>query len=215
MFALFGCEESQAVCIEFRKRGHQAFSCDLEPCSGGYPEWHFQMDVFEVIKGGILKTQAGTEVFIPGWDMGVFFPPCTDLAMSGAKHFEKKREDGRQQKSIDFFMAFTKTNIPKWAIENPIGIMSTIYRKPDQIINPYDFDDAAQKPTCLWLKGLPKLQATNLGDAPLFGHSLNKGEFHVTKSGKKLPKWYNLPPSKNRATIRSKTFPGIAKAMGA
>jgi hypothetical protein len=91
--------------------------------------------------------------------------------------------------------------------------MSSYFRKPDQIINPYDFNDPAKKPTCLWLNNLPKLKATNLGNAPLFNETLNKGEFHVTKSGKVLPKWYNLPPSENRSKIRSKTFPGIAKAM--
>jgi len=147
------------------------------------------------------------------WDAVIAFPPCTDLAMSGAKHFEQKRKDGRQQKSIEFFLALANAPIKHIAIENPIGVMSTYYRKPDQIVNPFDFGDPARKPTCLWLKNLPKLKSTNLGDAPLFGSSLDMGEFHTTKSGKVLPKWYNLPPSENRAKIRSKTFPGIAEAM--
>lgn len=157
-------------------------------------------------------TLSGMFLKLSGWDGMVAFPPCTHLAMSGAKHFEQKRKDGRQQGAIDFFMAFTKTNIPMWAIENPIGIMSTVFRKPDQIVNPYDFGDAARKPTCLWLKGFPPLKATTM-DAPLFGQSIDKGEFHVTKSGKKLPKWYNLPPSADRGKLRSKIFPGIARAM--
>lgn len=198
MRILLACEESQAVTIEFRKLGHEAYSCDLQECSGGHPEWHFKQDVFEVIR--------------MGWDGMIAFPPCTHLAMSGAKHFEQKRKDGRQQQAIDFFMALTKTNILMWAIENPIGIMSTVFRKPDQIVNPYDFGDAARKPTCLWLKGFPLLKATTM-DAPLFGQSIDKGEFHTTKSGKVLPKWHNLPPSADRGKLRSKFFPGIARAM--
>ena len=199
MKILIACEESQSVCVEFRKLGHEAYSCDIDATSGKHPEWHIQGDVMQQLN--------------MGWDMMIAFPPCTHLAMSGAKHFAKKRQDGRQQQAIDFFMSLANSDIPKICIENPIGIMSTVYRKPDQIVNPYDFDDPARKPTCLWLKGLPKLRATNLGDAPLFDHFLDRGEFHITKSGKRLPKWYNLPPSKDRGKIRSKTFPGIAKAM--
>lgn len=199
MKILLACEESQAVTKEFRNMGIEAFSCDILDESGGYPEWHIKSDVLDVINHG--------------WDCMIAFPPCTDLAMSGAKHFEHKRNDGRQQKSIEFFLALVNAPVNHIAIENPIGVMSTYYRKPDQIVNPFDFGDPARKPTCLWLKNLPKLKASNLGDAPLFGSSLDMGEFHTTKSGKVLPKWYNLPPSENRAKIRSKTFPGIAKNM--
>jgi hypothetical protein len=199
MKVLIACEESQAVTIEFRKLGFEAYSCDILEQSGGHLEWHFKGDVLDVLN--------------KGWDCMVAFPPCTDLAMSGAKHFEQKRIDGRQQKSIEFFLQLVNAPIPFIAIENPIGVMSSFYRKPDQIINPFDFGDPARKPTCLWLKNLPKLKSTNFGDAPLFGETLNKGEFHTTKGGKTLPKWYNLPPSENRSKIRSKTFPGIAKAM--
>jgi hypothetical protein len=199
MKILIACEESQAVTIQFRNLGFEAFSCDIQDESGGFPQWHIKGDVLEVIN--------------KGWDCMVAFPPCTDLAMSGAKHFEQKRKDGRQQKSIQFFMQLVNAPVTFIAIENPIGVMSSFYKKPDQIINPFDFGDAAKKPTCLWLKNLPKLKSINLGDAPLFGQTLDKGEFHTTKGGKTLPKWYNLPPSKNRAKIRSKTFPGIALAM--
>jgi hypothetical protein len=199
MKVLIACEESQAVTIEFRKLGFEAYSCDILEQSGGQLEWHIKGDVLDVLN--------------KGWDCMVAFPPCTDLAMSGAKHFEQKRNDGRQQKSIEFFMQLVNAPIHFIAIENPIGVMSSFYRKPDQIINPFDFGDPAKKPTCLWLKNLPKLKSTNFGDAPLFGETLDKGEFHTTKGGKTLPKWYNLPPSENRAKIRSKTFPGIAKAM--
>jgi hypothetical protein len=199
MKILLACEESQAVTEEFRNMGIEAYSCDILDQSGSHPEWHIKGDVLDVINGG--------------WDCMIAFPPCTDLAMSGAKHFEQKRKDGRQQKSIEFFMTLVNAPIKYIAIENPIGVMSSFYRKPDQIINPFDFNDPARKPTCLWLKNLPKLKSINFGEAPLFGETLNKGEFHTTKGGKTLPKWYNLPPSQDRAKIRSKTFPGIAKAM--
>ena len=202
MNIILGCEESQAVCIEFRKLGHEAYSCDILPCSGGHPEWHLQMDVLEAIK---LKK----------WDMGIFFPPCTHLAVSGAAWFEQKRKDGRQQEGIDFFMQFTKTDIPKWAIENPVGIMSNIYRKPDQIIQPYYFGDEAQKTTCLWLHNLPPL--FHAKETDLFNDNIthvNKGEFIEFASGKRMQKWYALlRADKERGGIRSKTFPGIAAAF--
>ena len=200
MNVLLACEESQAVCVEFRKLGHDAYSCDIQPCSGGHPEWHLQMDVFEAIS---LKK----------WDTMIAFPPCTHLAVSGAKHFDKKRKDGRQQAAIDFFMKIAKSDIGMIAIENPVGIMSTIWREPDQIIQPWYFGDEFQKTTCLWLKNLPPLYHN---DKPnLFDQNVthvSKGEFVTTPSGKKLPKWYS--DNKNPRN-RSKTFPGIAKAMAA
>jgi len=218
MYIILGCEESQAVCKEFRKLGYNAFSCDLLPCSGGHPEWHLQMDIFKAIKGGRLKTQAGNFVTIKKWDQGIFFPPCTHLATSGAKHFAKKRENGSQQEAIRFFIRLWESPIRRIAIENPVGIMGGPYlyehfpqfakhgfpRKPDQIIHPWWFGDPHTKQTCLWLKGLPKLQPTNIVD---------KGKRHTTKSGKSLPEWYNLPPGPDRAKIRSKTFEGISEAM--
>jgi site-specific DNA-cytosine methylase len=199
MRILVGCEESQAVTIELRELGHEAFSCDLLPCSGGHPEWHYQQDIFEVID--------------KCWDILICFPPCTDLAVSGARHFERKIADGSQQKSIEFFMALANCNIPKIAIENPIGIMSGKWRKPDQIIQPWQFGDKAQKSTCLWLKGLPKLVPTEIVD---------KGEFFefTSKKGekKRMPMWYykalqDAKTPEQRRTLRSKTFPGMAKAM--
>ena len=198
MKVLIACEESQAVCKAFRERGHEAYSNDLVDCTGGHPEWHLKMDAFEAIKWN-------------EWDMMIAFPPCTHLAVSGAKHFEIKRRDGRQQEGIDFFMEFTKTNIPMWCIENPVGIMSKIYRKPDQIIQPWYFGDQFQKTTCLWLKGLPKLFHAAKED--LFNEvvtHVNRGEFVTTPSGARLPKWYSDNTNK---TNRSKTFPGIARAM--
>lgn len=200
MNVLIACEESQAVTKEFRLLGHNAYSCDLLPCSGGHPEWHIQDDVLKILH--------------EKWDMIIAFPPCTDLAVSGAMHFEKKRQNGSQQKSIDFFMNFVNADCERIAIENPIGIMSKLYRKPDQIIQPWQFGDKAQKSTCLWLKNLPKLVPTDIVD---------KGEFYEWKDGKtgkikKQPLWYYeaLLKSKTpeeRRTLRSKTFLGIAKAM--
>jgi len=187
MRVLLACEESQSVCVELRALGHEAYSCDLLPCSGNHPEWHLQQDVIPLLD--------------QEWDMIIAFPPCTDLACSGAKHFAKKQADGRQQKSIEFFMAFTNLKCKHVAIENPVGIMSSIYRKPDQIIQPWMFGEPFQKTTCLWLKGLPHLIPTNIVD---------KGEFVTTPSGKKLPKWYS---NNKNPKIRSKTFAGIAKAM--
>lgn len=213
MSILVGCEESQAVTIELRKLGHNAFSCDLLPCSGGHPEWHIQGDIFKVLDGGYFTTQDKHYELVDIWDMLICFPPCTDLAVSGARHFERKIADGSQAKSIEFFMALANCNIPKIAIENPIGIMSGKWRKPDQIIQPWQFGDKAQKSTCLWLKGLPKLMPTEIVD---------KGEFFefISKKGvkKRMPMWYYqaLKDAKTpgqRRTLRSKTFNGIARAM--
>ena len=145
---LVACEESQAVTIEFRNLGIQAYSCDLLPCSGGHPEWHLQQDVIPLLE--------------EEWDMIIAFPPCTHLAVSGARHFAAKIADGRQQEGIDFFMKIANAKSPRIAIENPIGIMSTRWRKPDQIIRPFQYGDNSTKGTCLWLKGLPKLTPTNI-----------------------------------------------------
>ena len=169
MRVLAACEESQAVCIAFREKGHEAFSCDIQPCSGGHPEWHIQDDAIEAINSR-------------KWDAVIAFPPCTDLAVSGARHFERKIADGSQQRSIEFFMKFTKCEI--FAIENPIGIMSKHFRKPDQIIQPWQFGHGETKATCLWLKGLPKLKPTNIVE------------------GREQRIW-KMPPSKDRAKLRS------------
>lgn len=207
MKVLVACEESQRVCIEFRRLGHEAYSCDILPCSGGHPEWHIQDDVMNHLEG---------------WDMIIAFPPCTHLAVSGAMHFEKKRNDGRQKEAIEFFSLFLHLDCPRVAVENPVNIISGSYvqkwfpdlaekydlpRKPTQIIQPYYFGDPFEKKTCLWLKGLPELKATDIVDVP---------ERVVFESGKSMPKWYAdlwKLPSKERSEMRSKTFPGVAKAM--
>lgn len=188
MKILVACEESQAVTIELRRLGHEAYSCDIEPCSGGHPEWHLQQDV--------------TPLLDQPWDMIIAFPPCTHLAVSGAAWFEQKRKDGRQQQGIDFFMQFANAKCDRIAIENPVGIMSSVYKKPDQIIHPYEYGHPEQKITCLWLKGLPLLQGTK-----------NVKEEMMLLPKNKRERLHYLPPSAERAKLRSKTFPGIAKAM--
>ena len=193
MKILLACEESQAVTKAFRDKGHEAYLCDLYETSGDHPEWHIQGDVIP------LRNE--------GWDMIIAFPPCTHLASSGAAWFETKRADGRQQAAVDFFMALAASDCEKIAIENPVGIMSSQWRKPDQVIQPYQFGDPYSKRTCLWLKGLPKLIPTNVVDP---------GEFITYESGRKMPKWYAdawKMSSEQRSKARSKTFPGIAQAM--
>lgn len=181
MRVLVACEESQRVTKAFREKGHEAYSCDIQDCSGGHPEWHIQADALEIVK--------------INWDMVLAFPPCTHLSSSGARWHEQKRMDGRQQRAIGFFLAFTALyHVPRVAIENPIGIMSTVYRKPDQIIQPWMFGHGETKATCLWLKGLPKLEPTEV---------VNEREQRIWK----------IPPGHNRAKERSKTFDGIAQAM--
>lgn len=196
MKVLVACEESQAVTVEMRKLGHEAYSCDILPCSGGHPEWNVMGDVLPLLDGNCtFETMDGKVTSIPGrWDLIVAFPPCTDLAVSGARYFAQKRADGRQQRSIDFFMAFANADCGRIAIENPVGIMSTKWKKPDQIIQPWQFGHGETKATCLWLKNLPKLTPTEI------------------VAGREQRIW-RMPPSKDRAKMRSKTFPGIAKAM--
>lgn len=186
---LIGFEMSGRVRDAFIAKGHNAVSCDLLPTMSEGP--HYQGDI-----RNILHRE---------WDIIIAFPPCTHLAVSGAKHFAAKRADGRQQQGIDLFMLIANYDCPRMCIENPVGIMSTEWRKPDQIVQPYMFGDPFTKTTCLWLKGLPLLTPTNIVD---------KGARKTTKGGKSLPEWYNIPPSDPlRAQKRSMTFPGLAAAM--
>jgi len=196
MKILVACEESQAVTKEFRKLGHEAYSCDILESSGGYPEWHLQQDVTVLLK--------------QHWDMIIAFPPCTHLCVSGARWFPQKRVDGRQQQGIDFFMLFANAKCDKVAIENPVGIMSTRWRKPNQIIQPWMFGDLAAKTTCLWIKGLENLD-------PLIKEQPEL-DYHTMPNGKRMQKWmYDIRcktvKDGKRAKSASKTFPGIAKAM--
>lgn len=224
---LIACEESQTVCKEFRRLGHNAFSCDILKCSGGHPEWHFNCNVLEIIKNKGGKLQSGETVYIDGnWDLMVAHPPCTFLAVSGAQwyyHPEDKHlpTDQRRphpkfpnraqerEEGVAFFLALANAPIEHIAIENPVGIMSKRWRKPDQSVQPWMFGDEASKLTCLWLKNLPPLHETKV-----VGH----GERVVLSSGRSLPKWYSdalckAKTSEERRTLRSKTFPGFANAI--
>lgn len=204
MKVLVACEESQTVTKAFRKLGHEAYSCDIEPCSGGHPEWHLQKDIVPLL---------GED-----WDMIIGFPPCTYLSNAGIRWFNEERygEKARLRKKLrleamEFVLKIANAKCNKIVIENPIGWLNSRWRKPDQIIQPWMFGDRFNKPTCLWLKNLPKLMPTDIVD---------KGEMvsHLTKKGKIKTdsKWYydafKLPP-KERARFRSKTFQGIADAM--
>ena len=186
---LVACEESQAITKEFRKLGVEAYSCDLQECSGGHPEWHLKTDVTELLK---LK-----------WDLLIAHPPCTRLTIR-AQYWNKIRNlENEKQEAIDFFLKLANAPVKHKAIENPIGIMSSIYRKPNQIIQPYQFGDTEQKATCLWTENLPKLKPTKIVE-PVF---------KLTKNGKKLYFNDKLPKNNERQKLRSKTFPGIAKAI--
>ena len=199
MRVLVACEESQAVTVEMRRLGHEAYSCDIQECSGGHPEWHLRVDALELLK---MK-----------WDMLIAFPPCTDLCVSGARWFAEKRADGRQQRSIEFFMRFAQADCPRIAIENPVGIMSSEYRKPDQIIQPYYFGDPVKKSTCLWLVNLEPLVYTNVVDPVLVqdkkGRNFSGPAFYAKDENGKIIPW-NDPRT---AKARSKTYDGIAEAM--
>lgn len=213
---LVACEESQTVTMELRKRGHNAFSCDIIDCSGNHPEWHIKEDVLPLLNGNCnFQTVNGDSYELNGkWDMIIAFPPCTYLTVTGNRWFNvekygekaiKRLEDRKD--GIKFFLAFATADCDKVAIENPVGVMSTEWRKPDQIINPFMFGDPFEKKTCLWLKGLPLLEATKIVDVP------PRVKY---KSGKTMPSWYAEAirlPKEERSRVRSKTFPGIAKAM--
>lgn len=175
MNILVACEESQAVTIELRRLGHNAYSCDIIPCSGGHPEWHIQRDVLPLLDGFVLfNTADGTPHFVGSrWDMIIAFPPCTYLTVTGNRWFNIERYGDKavqrhkdRADAIKFFLAFANANCDKIAIENPVGIMSSEWRKPNQIINPYQFGDPFEKKTCLWLKGLPELKPTNIVGTP-------------------------------------------------
>ena len=223
MNVLVACEESQRVCMAFREKGHNAFSCDIIDCSGGHPEWHIKEDVLKILNPTTkydwnevieFTTVDGTEHTIEGkWDLIIAHPPCTYLAVSGNRWFNVERYGDRARErihqrelAVEFFMQFVNADCEHIAIENPIGHMSTAYRKPDQIIQPFWFGDPEKKSTCLWLKNLPLLTPTNMVEPNL----IKLGD------GKTFGKWHyeTLPlPKEERQKLRSRTFPGFAKAM--
>ena len=196
MKVLVACEESQEVCKAFRAKGHEAYSCDIQDCSGGHPEWHIKGDVLPLINGSCsFITEGGVWVNIDGqWDLLIAHPPCTDLAVSGARWFREKQADFRQQKACVFFMMMALANAKRVAVENPVGIMSNCYRKPDQIIQPWQFGHGEVKATCLWLKGLNPLIPTNIVEG-------------------REQKCWRMSPSPDRAKLRSRTYSGVAQAM--
>ena len=216
MKVLVACEESQAVCSAFRERGHEAYSADIQECSGGHPEWHIMGDCLPLIDGDCeFDTMDGQHHMCFGkWDLLIAHPPCTYLTVTGNRWFNIERYGEKAIQRISdredakkFFMKFVNADCDKIVIENPVGIMSTEYRKPDQIIQPYMFGDAFEKKTCLWLKNVACLKKTNEVTPP---------ERLKFDSGKSMPAWYAEAwhlSKEERSKIRSKTFPGIAQAM--
>lgn len=218
---LVACEESQRVCMAFRESGFEAYSCDIQETSGGHPEWHILVDALKAVEAGDITTMDGASHHIGKWDLLIAHPPCTYLSNVAARHYSLRCTPAEKvcarlqerTKAAVFFMRFALADIPHIAVENPVGIMSTAYRKPDQIIQPWQFsggeNDKEQyvtKTTCLWFKGLPPLQPTYNGQAPD-----NENIYGISPNGKNRT-WESMI-SKNRKKNRSKTFPGIAKAM--
>lgn len=220
MNVLIACEESQRVCKAFRKRGHNAYSCDIMPCSGDHPEWHIQENVLEIINGNcVFVTMDGKlhkDISHSEWDLIIAHPPCTYLTVTGNRWFniekygDKARERyKKREQALEFFMMFVNAKCKHIAIENPVGYISTAYRKPSQIIQPYMFGDPVRKTTCLWLKNLPKLNPTNVVD-PIIRPGGYSGAAWAAKDENGKTIGWNDPRT---AVIRSKTFKGIAEAM--
>lgn len=222
MNVLVACEESQEVCKAFRAKGHNAFSCDLLDCSVGHLEWHIIGDALKILSPELRQdntrsiwfvTSDGTFHSLPRWDLIIAHPPCTYLTITGNRWFNVDKYGERaierikeRELAAEFFMQFVYADCDKIAIENPIGYISTYYRKPDCIVNPYQFGDPHKKATCLWLKNLPPLQPTNIVEP----------EVVYYKNGKSDSPWHMNTmhlPKEERSRLRSKTFPGIAKAM--
>jgi len=224
---LVACEESQEVTKAFRLLGHEAYSCDTQPCSGGHPEWHIKDSIHHVL---CYSPGRGYPIF---WDLIIAHPPCTFLTVAntylkrGCSKYTKEQAAEEVSMAKSFFMSLVHANCEKICIENPIGIMSTEYRKPDQIIQPWQFGHPESKATCLWLKGLPKLEPTKIADFKKYRckcgniFDVDAGKYGCCPDYAAKPLWDNqtksgqnkLPPSKDRAKLRSKTYPGIAAAM--
>lgn len=219
MNVLIACEESQTVCMEFRKRGHNAYSCDIQKCSGGHPEWHILDNALSVMSGGMMRLQNHKWIKIQRWDLIIAHPPCTYLShVNTAGHSLKKTPENRIEgvtieriNAMRFFMECIRANCDKIAVENPVGIMNSAYRQPDQIIEPYQFAESevdienyVTKRTCLWLKGLKPLKTNTL---PRPDNAKRWGTFSNGKA-----KCWEDTFSRN-GKVRSKTFPGVAKAM--
>ena len=206
---LIACEESQTVTKEMRALGVEAYSCDIEPCSGGHPEWHIQGDV--------------TPLLEQEWDMIIAFPPCTYLTHAGTRHYSRRinseekvlTREKKREEAVQFFMQFVNAKCNRIAIENPVGYMNSLYRKPDQIIHPYYFGEAVQKRTCIWLKNLPLLEHTNMlpKPEPIYICQGDKCKGKRINWCEALKTGVGRGTQAERAKARSKTFEGIAKAM--
>ena len=220
MRVLVACEESQEVCKAFRALGHEAYSCDIEPCSGGHPEWHIQSDVLNVLNAGSFITADGAKHYVETWDLMIAHPPCTYLSNVATRSFSLKCSPAEKVcerwklrgEAAVFFMQLMLAPVERIAVENPVGFMNTAFRKADQIIDPYMFSEGESdkenyvtKRTCLWLKNLPKLEPTYHGSKPD-----NAAMYGITPSGK-VRVWEDS--FSRSAKIRSKTFPGTARAM--
>lgn len=216
MKILVACEESQAVTKELRMLGHEAYSCDIVECSGGHPEWHIMQDVIPLLNGncGFATMDEQTHMVNGKWDMIIAFPPCTYLTVTGNRWFDIEKYGKKavqrhkdRAEAIEFFMAIANADCDKFAIENPIGVMSTTWRKPNQIIQPYEYGHPCRKATCLWLKNLPLLKPTNVVYPEIYYYKAKNGRI------KSDSRWRSKFSVADRAKQRSKTFPGIAKAM--
>lgn len=211
---IIGCEESQVVAMAFRARGFNAYSCDLLPCSGNQPEFHLQMDIFKAMQGGKLVTQAGTEINIIKWHFACYHPECTYLTVTANKWMKPEfaeRFPGRAEKrnkAIVFFLKCYYAPVDCVAVENPVGIMSSCFQKPDQYVHPYMFGDPHSKKTGLWLRGLPNLVPTDIVEPEMYTYA----------DGRKDPIWHvesmGMEPEERRK-YRSRTFPGFANQMAA
>lgn len=226
MKVLVACEESQRVCIAFREKGHEAYSCDIQDCSGGHSEWHIKGDVLKILnpyvggctRGIWFRTEDGERHYVELWDLIIAHPPCTYLTNAGMCNFTRKNSDNKYRlhrlrkllAGVEFVNAIWDCDCAKVAIENPVGVLSTYFSKPTQIIHPWEYGDSVNKSTCLWLKGLSPLIPTNIVD---------KDTIVKWGNGKKISKWYRDTLAQcggdliDLSRIRSQTFEGIAKAM--
>ena len=218
MKVLIACEESQRITIEMRKMGNECYSCDIDEPSGGHPEWHIHQDVLPLLDGNCeFITMDGMSHKIEGeWDLIIAHPPCTYLTVSGNRWFNIEKYGDKalerirlREEAYNFFMKFANAKCARIAIENPIGYMNTHYRKPDQIIQPYQFGDPERKTTCLWLKNLPKLIPTNIVDPNITDSTTG----HSGYSSWHMDMQFIGKSKKERSKMRSKTFLGIAKAI--
>lgn len=224
MRVLIACEESQTVCKAFRERGHEAYSCDIQKCSGGHPEWHIHGDALEAINSHLFWTEDMDYHFVEKWDLLIGHPPCTYLSRAGQAWKTRKQSvrpdmkefrEAEAAKAIEFMKALWAAPIPKICLENPVGLANTRWRKPTQIIHPYYFGDMEMKETCLWLKGLPRLNGLHHIDKNRDKPKPTPGKTRIGADGKVKNQYFcgRLDAGKNAAKLKSKTFPGIARSM--